>query len=273
MKRLRAMFTVLAAALALGAGASATSTASAQVWLHWHIMILTPNYLFLLLLLLFHYMPVKESVHGSTTYTIKTAIDTISCTSQALSNATVEEGEGEDNSASGKATIEFKGCTAKQGEKTCTIPGGTITTEPLKETLGYQTKEKTGRILTLFAPETGTVIAKTELVGCIEGGPVKLTGAAIAEPIDDENGKDDEVGKEQTTPSKDDSIKFSGSSAPKKLFVETNGVVSEKTASLELAGIAAKIEGETELETSAEVEIEETKEIEKSTEDTWTIDS
>jgi len=106
---------------------------------------------------------------------------TITCTGLKLNEGTAVGSSG-GNSGTSNEIIEFTGCTVAGNGASCTLSKNTITTFPLTNTLGFSSSARTGPILVLFAPVSGTTFTEVLFTGtCNVKGTNKITGMAIGE--------------------------------------------------------------------------------------------
>jgi len=87
-------------------------------------------------------------------------------------------------SGTSQEVIEYKECEVTGNGASCKLTGKSITTNTLKNTLGYSSAARTGPILVLFSPVTGQVF--TEIVyannaNCTTTGPQQVFGMAVGE--------------------------------------------------------------------------------------------
>jgi Flp pilus assembly protein TadG len=85
----------------------------------------------------------------------------ITCTKLKLSSASKIIGSTGKNPGTSEETLEFEGCTVTGNGEGCEVENGKITTNVVTNTLGYATKERTGKILvprlSSFHPAADTV--------------------------------------------------------------------------------------------------------------------
>jgi hypothetical protein len=167
--------------------------------------------------------------------TISGKVVTVTCTdSKFLGGATIDGSTG-GNSSTSKEQIEFTGCSQTgNGNVECTVTGGKITTNALKNTLGYSEAERKGNIQFMFKPESGNEIATVAFTGgiaCIESAIV-LTGSFVAEALS--KNSTIKVGSE---PAVEEVVEINippQSSA--KIWIEKIGKVENESTSLEWGG-------------------------------------
>ncbi len=134
-------------------------------------------------------------------------------------------------------TVEYKGCTVAKPSG-CTVKGGTITTNPLKDEIVEGVGTSAGKALVLFAPVTGKVFAEPKLEGGLLCLSLAVEGSVLAEanPQKEEvetgvlkfepaNGKESKNSKGET---KKDGLTVSGSASTVTGEVETKLSPAEK---------------------------------------------
>jgi hypothetical protein len=136
-----------------------------------------------------------------------------------------------------KETIEFTGCTQKGNGEPCEIEGGKLKTTPLLNLLGYGNAGKTGKILVLFEPESGSNFSTVKFTGA----GCKFTSTSVLGNV---------VGGAQVagqpvlagagTETLHGEIKFPH---VQLIFVERGSGLSHVKASLQAFGVAATLSG------------------------------
>lgn len=148
------------------------------------------------------------------------------------------------NPGTSKETLLYKECEVKGLGEPCSVVEP-IETKALKNTLGYATNLRTGKILILFEPESGAEFATLKFTGTCSVAETKVnvkTGASgiICEAL---NGKKEavEVGKGE----EESESGFVRCPNPKiaSMWIENEGVPAEKKAGLEAFGIEANYFG------------------------------
>jgi len=87
-------------------------------------------------------------------------------------------------SGTSREVIEYKECKVTGNGTLCELTGKSITTNTLKNTLGYSSVARTGPILVLFVPVTGetfTTIVFANNANCFFTGPLSVVGMIIGE--------------------------------------------------------------------------------------------
>lgn len=79
-------------------------------------------------------------------------------------------------------TVEYKSCTVAKPAG-CTIKGGTITTNPLKDEIVEGVGTSAGKALVLFSPVTGKVFAEPKLEGGFLCLSLAVEGSVLAEAV------------------------------------------------------------------------------------------
>jgi hypothetical protein len=79
-------------------------------------------------------------------------------------------------------TVEYKGCTVAKPAG-CSIKGGAITTNPLKDEIVEGVGTSAGKALVLFAPVTGKVFAEPKLEGGFLCLSLAVEGSVLAEAV------------------------------------------------------------------------------------------
>jgi hypothetical protein len=161
--------------------------------------------------------------------------ETITCTALSLQ-------AGQDQIEGGlvgksKEVIHFTGCTVTGNGTQCAVENELIITVPVLNLLGYSNSNKTGLVLVLFEPAKGIVVATIKYVNCIVASQ-SLTGTVGA--LAQANGKPVEVGVGTETVHGE--VVFH--KGAKTIWIENaSGTTVENKTKLELAGIAATLQG------------------------------
>lgn len=134
-------------------------------------------------------------------------------------------------------TVEYKGCTVAKPAG-CSIKGGTITTNPLKDEIVEGVGTSAGKALILFSPVTGKVFAEPKLEGGFLCLSLAVEGSVMAEVIPQKeevemgmlkfepaNGKEAKNSKGETTK---DGLTVSGNAATVTGEIETKLSPAEK---------------------------------------------
>ena len=165
----------------------------------------------------------------------------ISCTGTKSASGAVLDGSSGANPGTSTQTIDYTGCTVTGNGSSCKVEGEKIVTTSLKTTLGYATESREPPILEIVEPVSGTTIAEPKFGGTCTFASTKITGSAIGEAVSPE---------EETT---DKELKFSKTS--KKIWKESGGTLTSKTAGLEAFGTTATEEATEEVDTKQAVPI------------------
>ncbi len=177
----------------------------------------------------------KASLGGS--------VVTVTCTGSKLLGSTIIGSTGA-NAGTSKERFELTGCTQVGNGLECTVTGGSITTAPLKNTLGYSEAERKGKIDFLYKPESGTEIANVAFSGvCTVTASAVLRGSVAAEVLS--KGSAVAVGTEPAAAEVLE-IHFPGT-AIGKVWVESGGSLTNESPLLEWGGKNATFEGQSEL--------------------------
>lgn len=169
---------------------------------------------------------------------------TVGCTGSRLANSIIIGSTG-GNAGTSKERFEFTGCTQMGNGTECTVAGGTITTAPLTNTLGYSEAERKGNIDFLYKPESGTEIANVAFAGtCTVTMSAVLRGSTAAEALS--KGSAIKVGME---PAAAEVLEINFPSTPiGKVWVESGGGAPvNETVGLEWGGKTATFDGQSEL--------------------------
>jgi len=178
------------------------------------------------------------SARGNFQLNVATLGQTITCTGLSLTGPDQIEGGLVGKS---KEVIDFTGCTQTGLGEGCSIENGLIATVPVVNLLGYSNSNRTGLVLVLFTPESGTVFTTVKLLGKCMGElkSIAVKGSVIG--LAQEGGKPVEVGK--GSESLHGEVVFH-KPGPKTLWMEeANGSLVETKSKLELGGNAATLEG------------------------------
>jgi len=171
----------------------------------------------------------------------------VSCHKEAFSSAKIAGSTGA-NAGTLEATIELSECEVEGNGPLCTVEGGKIKTTALKGTLGYATSTRTGRLLLLLKPATGSTFATVKFVGgehcewyrntvSLLGGVIAALGTST-KPV--------EVGLNEAQ-AKVNSYSFP-LSPPARIWTESAGSLTEVHSGLTLNGSGLAVAGVTELE-------------------------
>ncbi|MFI5168320.1 MAG: hypothetical protein ACHQQS_17060 [Thermoanaerobaculales bacterium] len=102
----------------------------------------------------------QEIINASTNaagFVLKAGTVEVKCTTISVAGK-ITGSNGYNNSGSVE-TITFGGCTVTGNGTGCTVENGTVKTEPLVNNLGFEVAARTGKILVVFEPESGTSFA------------------------------------------------------------------------------------------------------------------
>jgi hypothetical protein len=172
---------------------------------------------------------------------------TVSCKKQAIESASITGGVP----STVKATFKLSECSQTgEGNEKCTV-NEPITTEPLTGTLGYATKERTGKILARFEGtkvEGRSRLFKIKFTGasCVLH-ETEAVGALAAEVVS--GGKAEEVGKEAKK-AEIAELKFPATQIAAAWIENEAKEIKEEAATFNLFGNQGKIEGSSELKLS-----------------------
>jgi hypothetical protein len=90
---------------------------------------------------------------------------TVTCSSMTYASGATITGSNGGTASGGEQTIEFSGCTVAGNGSPCELEGKAIKTPSVKSVLGYATSTRTGKVLALLKPATGTVLLPLHFVG------------------------------------------------------------------------------------------------------------
>lgn len=146
-------------------------------------------------------------------------------------------------------TLTYTGCSVVGNGSPCTVTGGTFTTKPLLNTLGYSeaTPKKGTKILVLFRPESGNEIGTVafEGAGCMFKS-ARLLGNMIGEAFAGKAAQ--KVEEEVAAPGvKIGEVNFATPNQP-KIWLEEHAVLKEVKNELLFENAAAEVSGRVELE-------------------------
>jgi hypothetical protein len=168
----------------------------------------------------------------------------ITCTKLKLSSASKIIGSTGKNPGTSEETLEFEGCTVTGNGEGCEVENGKITTNVVTNTLGYATKERTGKILVLFKPKSGAIFVTVKFTGAkCTFKTTAIEGSVIGEAASSK--KAVEVGGEPAEAKENETL-FEATT-PKVIFIEKEGAIEETKASLKAFGLAASLTGEADL--------------------------
>jgi hypothetical protein len=173
----------------------------------------------------------------------------IRCTKQKLGAGAEILGSTGANAGSGKETLVFEGCSAEGNGSACRLENETITTTTLSSQLVYASKERTGKVLVLFKPVSGSIFATLKFTGagCIAEKTL-VSGSVAAEVFS--GGQAVEVGKESEAIANE--VNFP-TTLIKHVWVESNGVLQEQKPVLKYGNSNfSSVTGKSELTLAAE---------------------
>ena len=167
---------------------------------------------------------------------------TITCKKQTVEKASITGG----TPSTIEASFHFSECTVTENGANCKVTEP-ITTEPLTGTLGYATKERTGKILARFDGKK-KVFVKVQFTDKCTLGLAEVSGSFIAEISS--GGKTEEVGSGDETSAKVDQLRFPATPITAVWVENAAGELKEEKAELEMFSNTAVIAGTSELELS-----------------------
>jgi hypothetical protein len=98
-------------------------------------------------------------------------------------------------SATSEQRFEYKDCTVTDNGTMCEIPGHEFSSKPTYGYLGYSDANKTGPLLIVYEPTSGTTFAEVQFNGSCTLTTTKITGYPIG--VIYTNGQAVEAGKEE----------------------------------------------------------------------------
>ena len=138
-----------------------------------------------------------------------------------------------------KEVAKYAGCTQTGNGEPCSIEGGTVTTAPVLNLLGYSNSNRTGLVLVLFEPEKGKVFVTVKYTGT----GCKVTSQAVTGTVGaaaQVGGQPVEVGVGTETLHGETGF----TKGAKTIWVEQEGgALKEIKTKLELAGLASTLAG------------------------------
>jgi hypothetical protein len=178
----------------------------------------------------------------------------VTCSQMAYATGAKINGSSGANSATSEGTVEFSGCQVSGDGPGCEIENEKITTSLLKGTLGYATSSRTGRLLLMLKPKTGSTFMGITFVGaeCThQVGTILITGGIIATLGTSANPL--EVGLNEAQ-AKTAVFNFPAPTPVAKMWTESAGTLSELTSTISWSGAGVKFggSGEMELESAPE---------------------
>jgi hypothetical protein len=192
----------------------------------------------------------KANGTGNITFSVA-LLGNVNCTAVAIVSTSPHRIIGSTGKLGGtsKETLTLSGCSVVGNGTPCTVTGGTFTTKPLVNTLGYNeaTPKKGTKILVLFKPESGAEIANVEFegAGCTFKN-AKLLGNMIGEAFIGKASQ--KVEEEQAAPGVEvGEVNFT---TPKqtKIWLEEHTILKEVKNELLFENVAAEVSGRIELE-------------------------
>jgi hypothetical protein len=174
--------------------------------------------------------------------TDKTSKVKVECKGVKLKAGATLNGAEPNSAGTSNETLELSQCTGGGKEESltgCEPEGGKLTTAALVNTLGFSNSSRTGELLVLFAPASGTTLASVKFSGekCVTTSTT-LTGKLIAEA--NSGGKHVEVGTNEVEAAKGELVFAAGE---KTIWTESGGSLSSVKASLNAFGTEANLEG------------------------------
>jgi len=171
----------------------------------------------------------------------------VSCTHTEIAKGSKFLGSSGANASGSEQTIASSGCTV-QNLPGCRVEGEKVTLNPLKGTLGFANASRTGKLLELFKPVTGKILASIQFTGTRAGeecsvSKLNLEGSTIADvgtytsPVEVGTEKQASIG----------ALVFPTTKV-KALWTESAGKLTEVKAKLEDSGVVASMSGESQLE-------------------------
>jgi hypothetical protein len=178
---------------------------------------------------------------ASKNFVLKAGTDVVTCTKVKTSTAAGAAailGSTGANAGKDDEIVEFSGCTVAGNGTPCAV------TEPIvantKTTLAYSASAKTGVILDLFEPASGTTFTTISFTGSgCEVTSTKVEGTVAAEAWT--GGAAISVGSEPAE-AKVGELNYPAT-AIKKAWTEASGTLTEHAVSLKAFGVAASLEG------------------------------
>ena len=166
---------------------------------------------------------VKASAKEKFVLNTPAAGTTIECTGTSLGAGALIYGSTNANPGTSKEVIIYTGCSAKgKLVEGCEIENKTITTNTVKNILGYANASREG-LLILFAPASGTNFVTVKFTGTCEVKTTPVSGTAVGEAED--MSKEGEAGATTVN-----TIKFT--TAKKTIFYEEGGTLKSVKAEL-----------------------------------------
>jgi len=209
-----------------------------------------------------------EAGNSETNQVLKAGTITVTCTEVKVNTGVINPalftGSTGKNASGSLEIVEYSGCTVTGNGANCKVVGGTITTRLLKNTLGYETNTRTGKILTIFEPVSGTEFAEIKFEPAppecgVASTKVKVKAGKNGVIAENQNEATHEaievngVGGHAEAKAEVGDISFSGTS-PGAISVENEGVLTTRTgaagatgAGLEAFGVAATLTGDTDV--------------------------
>jgi hypothetical protein len=159
----------------------------------------------------------------------------VTCESTPFATTSKIIGSTGANPGTSEERLEFSRCSVVGNGAGCQI-AGPLVTEPLKTTLGYATSGRTGKLLELLKPASGTLLVTFTFEGasCRVVGGIWVRGSVIAEVHN--GGSAVEVGSE---PAATAAQELALPEAPiAKIWIESAGTLTETSAALTSVGEA-----------------------------------
>jgi hypothetical protein len=232
-KRIKPLALTLVAVLTVGAGAAAVAHASTEG----PLLIVNHE-----LLGSGEEREVTATVKTPFAFKSKTAKVKVECKAVKLKTGATVNGSARKSGATGNETFEFSQCAGgASGESLtgCEPEGGKITSAAIVDTVGFANSSRTGPVLVLLAPETGTTLATVKFVGekCTVTSTT-IEGRWIGETF--VGGSLVEVGKNEI-----ETVKRDVGLGPtvKTIFTESGGSLTSVKSSMEAFGTAGTVEG------------------------------
>jgi hypothetical protein len=181
------------------------------------------------------------STKATKNFVLKAGTDVVTCTAVTTSSsagAAAILGSTGANAGKDDEVVEFSGCTVAGNGTPCSVTTPIVANT--HTTLAYSASAKTGAILDLFEPASGTTFTTLSFTGTgCEVTSTKVEGSVAAETWS--GGKVIEVTKEPAE-AKVGEVNYPATSV-KKAWTEASGTLTEHTVSLKAFGVAASLEG------------------------------
>ena len=124
---------------------------------------------------------VKVKAVGNFVLRTPAAGTVVTCTGMLVGPGATTYGFSGANPGTSKGVVEFSGCTVTGNGEKCGVEHEEIKTNTIKGILGYSSESRTGPLLVLFEPSSGTNFVTVKFTGTCTIASSPATGSVIGE--------------------------------------------------------------------------------------------